>query len=293
MAPAVEATLQKGATTYKELCAACHGADGRGTPIEGTGGLMAPPLVGSNRVLGHRDYVIKTLLHGLTGPIDGRNYGVMVPMGANSDEWVATIASYIRSGFGTNDWLIAPADVARGEPHLGRTRRGPSPSSATFRGRSSPPRAGRQPRAQPRGGRRGHELFPVVSDAPQAAACGTSSSCRAVTLTALQFESRAQGGRAGGPRPPYLAPQSDVSSRTHVGRRHGQGGGSPPGIQFAPPQPIHSHPDHRRRPDAPAGRCETSGCASSANPAWPLASRSKLCELSAVAVRRGAEARPG
>ena len=75
--------------------------------------MMAPPLVGSNRVLGHRDYVIKTLLHGMTGPLDGRNYGVMVPMGANSDEWVASVASYIRSGFGTTDWFIAPADVAK------------------------------------------------------------------------------------------------------------------------------------------------------------------------------------
>src|SRR4030095_12819407 len=111
---AVQSTLQRGATTYKELCSTCHGADGRGTPIEGTpGAMMAPALVGSKRVLGHRDYVIKTLLHGLTGPLDGRTYGVMVPMGANSDEWVASVASYIRSGFGTADWLITPADVAK------------------------------------------------------------------------------------------------------------------------------------------------------------------------------------
>ena len=33
---------------------------------------MAPSLVGSPRVNGHRDYVIKTLLHGLTGPIEGK-----------------------------------------------------------------------------------------------------------------------------------------------------------------------------------------------------------------------------
>ena len=33
---------------------------------------MAPSLAGSPRVQGHRDYMIKTLLHGLTGPIDGR-----------------------------------------------------------------------------------------------------------------------------------------------------------------------------------------------------------------------------
>ena len=34
-----------------------------------------------------RDYVIKTLLHGMTGPLDGKTYpaGVMMPLGANDD----------------------------------------------------------------------------------------------------------------------------------------------------------------------------------------------------------------
>ena len=37
--------------------------------------------------IGHRDYVIKTLLHGMTGPLDGKTYpaGVMMPLGANND----------------------------------------------------------------------------------------------------------------------------------------------------------------------------------------------------------------
>jgi mono/diheme cytochrome c family protein len=110
----VQATLQRGATIYTELCSTCHGADGRGTSVDGAP-MLGPALIGSNRVQGHRDYVIKTLLHGLTGTIDGRTYagGVMVPMGANTDEWVATIGSYIRSGFGTTGWRITPADVAR------------------------------------------------------------------------------------------------------------------------------------------------------------------------------------
>jgi mono/diheme cytochrome c family protein len=57
-------------------------------------------LSGSSRVAGHRDYVIKVLLHGLTGEVDGKAYGtgVMVPMGANTDQWVADVASYCRSG---------------------------------------------------------------------------------------------------------------------------------------------------------------------------------------------------
>ena len=46
--------------------------------------MMAPPLAGSPRVQGHRDYVIKVLLDGLTGPLGDKTYSeVMVPMGAN------------------------------------------------------------------------------------------------------------------------------------------------------------------------------------------------------------------
>jgi mono/diheme cytochrome c family protein len=115
LTPELTATLQRGATVYNELCVACHAPDGRGTVVEGRGGAtMAPPLVSSARVHGHRDYVIKTILHGMTGPVDGIKYGdVMVPMGTNTDEWIAAVASYVRSGSGGNGWLVTPADVAR------------------------------------------------------------------------------------------------------------------------------------------------------------------------------------
>lgn len=114
MGPGVEATLQRGGTIYNELCSTCHGPDGRGTPVEGAPNSFLGPSLVSNRVQGHRDYVIKTLLHGLTGPIDGKTYagGVMVPMGTNTDPWIADIASYIRSGFGNSGWLVTPKDVA-------------------------------------------------------------------------------------------------------------------------------------------------------------------------------------
>jgi hypothetical protein len=83
--------------------------------MEGTGGgaMLGPPLAGSPRVQGHRDYVVKVLLKGLAGPLDGRTYrDVMVPMGG-TDEWVAGIASYVRSSFGNSGGLVTPADVAR------------------------------------------------------------------------------------------------------------------------------------------------------------------------------------
>jgi hypothetical protein len=59
--------------------------------------------------------VIKTLLHGLDGPIDGKSYGagVMVPMGMNPDEWIASIASYVRNSFVNRGSFVTPADVAR------------------------------------------------------------------------------------------------------------------------------------------------------------------------------------
>ena len=108
--------LQRGQAIYTEICYACHGDDGRGAPLKGgaPGATMAPPLAGSPRVQGHRDYVIKALLHGVTGPIGDRTFTeVMVPMGAQANDWVASIGSYVRNAFGNNASFISAADVAR------------------------------------------------------------------------------------------------------------------------------------------------------------------------------------
>ncbi len=115
--PAEVVVMERGEGIYKEICFACHGDDGRGTAQPGAapGTTMAPSLANSIRVQGHRDYVTKTLLHGMDGPIDGRSYaaGVMAPMGTNKDEWVAAIASYVRNSFGNVSSFVSPADVAR------------------------------------------------------------------------------------------------------------------------------------------------------------------------------------
>ena len=96
--------MQRGEAAYKELCFSCHGADGKGAPMQGRRPARCslrrwPRRRGS---LAHRDYVIKVLLHGLTGEIDGKTFGtgVMVPMGTNTDEWIADVASYVRNAFG-------------------------------------------------------------------------------------------------------------------------------------------------------------------------------------------------
>ncbi len=110
------ATLDKGQEIYTQVCFACHGDDGRGAKVPGAQNeaLLGPPLASSPRVLGHQDYVVKAVLHGLTGPIDGVAYpDVMIGMGQNTDEWMAAITSYIRNSFGNRASLVSPADVKR------------------------------------------------------------------------------------------------------------------------------------------------------------------------------------
>jgi mono/diheme cytochrome c family protein/glucose/arabinose dehydrogenase len=114
--PDQQELLQRGGTIYQEVCFACHGQDGRGTPMGGApaGTMMGPSLAGSPRVQGHRDYVIKVLLHGLTGPLADKTYTqVMLPMGTQKDDWIAAIGSYVRNDFGNSGSFISAADVAR------------------------------------------------------------------------------------------------------------------------------------------------------------------------------------
>jgi len=114
--PEQQQLMQQGGQVYEALCFSCHAPDGRGQALAGApaGVQMAPPVAGSPRVQGHRDYVIKVLLKGLTGPIEGRTYTeVMIPMGDNSDAWIAGVATYIRNSFGNAGGVVMPADVAR------------------------------------------------------------------------------------------------------------------------------------------------------------------------------------
>jgi mono/diheme cytochrome c family protein len=110
---AQRAVLERGATVFKETCAQCHGETGMGTP-SGRGQTIAPALAGSPRVTGHPDYVVKTLLHGLTGPIDGKTYAgqIMVSQGQQSDEWIAAVASYIRNTLTNQASFVTPQQVA-------------------------------------------------------------------------------------------------------------------------------------------------------------------------------------
>ncbi len=113
---AMAESIVRGKVTYTSLCITCHGADGKGVAApDGHGLRMAPALMGSKRVQGHRDRMIRILLNGLIGPVDGKTFagGLMLPQGANSDQWIADVATYVRNSFGNKAPLIEAADVGK------------------------------------------------------------------------------------------------------------------------------------------------------------------------------------
>ncbi|WP_373497653.1 discoidin domain-containing protein [Aquiflexum sp.] len=104
--------IDQGKTIYDSYCATCHGVKGLGTPVGG-GELQAPGFSGSPRILGHSEYAVKTLLNGLTGAIEGKEYeGIMIAMDSNDDQWIAAVVSYIRNDFGNKGSFVEPEFVA-------------------------------------------------------------------------------------------------------------------------------------------------------------------------------------
>jgi nitrite reductase (NO-forming) len=103
--------LDLGKATYARICAACHQAQGQGTP-----GVF-PPLAGA-------DYLARTpsdklaghIVHGLQGPItvNGNSYnGVMPPMAFLADEEIAGALTFVGSSWGNSTKPVRPEDVAK------------------------------------------------------------------------------------------------------------------------------------------------------------------------------------
>lgn len=110
------ALLKEGETSFKELCFSCHGYDGKGMPMAGAaqGVTMAPPLSGSKTLVGPAEGVISVLVHGMAGPINGKTYDAqMIPMGTNTDRYLAAVGSYIRNSFGNRASILTVDDVQK------------------------------------------------------------------------------------------------------------------------------------------------------------------------------------
>ena len=97
---------KRGEEVYNKTCAACHQANGKGTPP------AFPPLDGSKTVLGPKDNQIAVVLNGRPGT-------AMAAMGKTmSDTEVAAVITYTRNAWSNKaaEGMVSPAEVkaARG-----------------------------------------------------------------------------------------------------------------------------------------------------------------------------------
>jgi mono/diheme cytochrome c family protein/glucose/arabinose dehydrogenase len=89
---------------YLATCAGCHGTDGAGMK------RMAPPLAGSDWVLGNEKRLVLLILHGLEGPVDvaGKKYDapdilpVMPSHSTMDDGAIRAVMTYIRNEWGNS-----------------------------------------------------------------------------------------------------------------------------------------------------------------------------------------------
>lgn len=106
--------LKQGRVIYEQICIACHGADGKGVQHPGLLRPLPPTLVGSAFVLGPKEALVRVLLHGMTGPLDGKTYeaGLMAPLGAATpNAWTAAVLSFIRHEWNNEASIVRPEVV--------------------------------------------------------------------------------------------------------------------------------------------------------------------------------------
>ncbi len=90
--PSCKIVEVNGYKIFQDYCSSCHGTDWKGKD------QLAPSLVGSPIVQGDVITTTKILLHGLTGPVDGKTYnGPMAPVAQYNNVEISDILSYIRA----------------------------------------------------------------------------------------------------------------------------------------------------------------------------------------------------
>ncbi|PSR52837.1 hypothetical protein AHMF7605_04505 [Adhaeribacter arboris] len=111
LTPLDRALLTKESVIFQQVCVACYGQDGKGIAL-GSNDMVAPPLSRLKRINGDKATVIRILLNGLSGPVEGKTYpDVMPAMGHNDDEWIAAVLSYVRNDMYNKAPIIRPEEV--------------------------------------------------------------------------------------------------------------------------------------------------------------------------------------
>jgi mono/diheme cytochrome c family protein len=92
-----------GREVYRNVCQACHQADGRGMD------KIAPSLIESPFAIGPPEIAIRIVLHGK----EGRTGMMMPPVGQTfTDEQAAAVLTYVRREWGQTGTPVPPALVA-------------------------------------------------------------------------------------------------------------------------------------------------------------------------------------
>lgn len=106
----VENVNHPGWKVYKKYCQTCHQANGSGVPN------MHPPLTPGSWVGKDPKELIAIMMKGLSGKIEvnGEEYKNYMPSHAQlTDEEIADVLSYVRSGFGNNFDPVTPEMVKK------------------------------------------------------------------------------------------------------------------------------------------------------------------------------------
>lgn len=103
-----EQEFAAGQKLYVQHCQVCHGPEGQGSAD------MYPPLSETEWVTGDKARLIRTILIGLSEPIEvnGETYNQEMPSFQQlSDQEIADILSYIRNSFGNSSGAVIPGEV--------------------------------------------------------------------------------------------------------------------------------------------------------------------------------------
>lgn len=97
-----------GKILYFQFCLACHMQNGEGVPS------LYPPLIQTEYVLGDKKRLIKTVIHGIEGPVEvkGVKYNnIMAKLDYLQDKQIADVLTYVRTNFGNNADTVTVEEV--------------------------------------------------------------------------------------------------------------------------------------------------------------------------------------
>lgn len=109
LTPEQQARFNMGKGLYVVTCSACHQPHGNGQEA------LAPPLAGSEWVLGPVSRIARIALQGARGPmtIKGKPFELeMPPLNILDDDQIASVLTYIRREWGNNAAPVEPETVA-------------------------------------------------------------------------------------------------------------------------------------------------------------------------------------